>query len=208
MIGRQLNVVASTAQAFVTEVVAQVFELTRCVAATCLGFSRAAAAFIGGVDFGISLPIPASLFVYGIGVGVIIAEFSLPISVDIGLSPAADSLIYGAAIVLPVAVGILPPYFRVLLSVSAVAFLCARHTMAAFIPLASPASCTRLSVLGRHRKTPVAMPQELNYNRPATRRLPGLSSRLGVFTALPGHLLTLNYTTRGDLEPLGQVYFR
>lgn len=207
MIGRQLNVVASATKAFVAEVATQVLELARRVTATCLGFSRAAAMFFGGVGFEIGLLIPAALFFYGISVGVIIAELSRPFGVDIGLPPAVDSFIYGGAIVLPVAAGILPPYVRVLLSVSVVAFPLARHAMAVFIPLASAAFLARFAVLCGHEKTPVALPQELNYNRPATRRLPGLSSRLGVFTALPGLLLILNYIACGGLEQPRQVYF-
>jgi hypothetical protein len=208
MIRRQLDIVTTAAQTLVVIMRDKGLKLGGGIPSSSHRLAGTATVDTGCVFTRIRLVTAASSLVYLIVIRARPLAKILMMLIGVILSPTCGYLMSLVGIGLSPIARFFPYFIRVFFLPAAIVVFGAQNAIAVLIPLASSASCTRLAVLGRHRKTPVAMPQELNYNRPATRRLPGLSSRLGVFTALPGHLLTLNYTTRGDLEPLGQVYFR
>ena len=193
MIRRQLDIVTTAAQTLVVIMRDKGLKLGGGIPSSSHRLAGTATVDTGCVFTRIRLVTAASSLVYLIVIRARPLAKILMMLIGVILSPTCGYLMSLVGIGLSPIARFFPYFIRVFFLPAAIVVFGAQNAIA---------------VLGRHRKTPVAMPQELNYNRPATRRLPGLSSRLGVFTALPGHLLTLNYTTRGDLEPLGQVYFR
>lgn len=209
MICCQFYIVAPATQAFVAEVGYKRLPLGGGVRSPRRVFSGAAAIRSRMYAVRVILTILAAVFIILfkvissptlVGLLYLFRVILLPASpilartICMSLPPLTVSFRHLLSVVLVIPSIILLYLLRVSLAPLFVADFRAWRTISVFLPFVAATSNARFPVSSRHEKTPMALPQELTYNVPATRRYHGLSSRLGMLVASPRLLLVPYYT--------------